>query len=536
MKLHNLVQGSPEWHQFRLEHFGASEAAPMLGLSANVKRTELLHMKHTGTPKEYSEWLQKNILDHGHVVEAQARPLIEAIIGEELYPVTCSDGKFSASCDGLTMDERIAFEHKQWNERLAACVRDQILPNEHIPQCQQILMITGAEKVIFTVSDGTPDNLVHMDVLPDPAWWDRIRAGWDRFEKDLAEYVPVVIPDKPQPAAIMQLPTLAIQIRGEVITSNLPAFARSAQTFLSTINMNLKTDEDFANAEETVKFCERAEKELDASKAAVIGQTATIDEVMRTIDYVKEQLRAKRLSLDKLVKTQKEAIKASLVSDARMAFAVHVRKAEEEIDPIRLVYPHPDFQAAIKNKRTLASLHDAINSTLANSKIEIDAIAQNVRRRLAWCRENVKGYGFLFADLQTIIYKADDDFQRLANDRIETHKAETAAKAEAQRIAMQAEADRLAELRARAKLAASTAATGDAPHPPRTGEAEAPKPVLIKTETRTPPAPSRALVLLARHDAAAFRQKYAAIRELAEVMQAIDGFLATPEDAVAAKG
>ena len=43
-------------------------------------------------------------------------------------------------------------------------------------------------------------------------------------------------------------------------------------------------------------------------------------------------------------------------------------------------------------------------------------------------------------------------------------------------------------------------------------------------------------VLLARHDAAAFRQKYAAIRELAEVMQAIDGFLATPEDAVAAKG
>ena len=91
MKIHELVQGSDEWAAFRLAHHGASEAAAMLGLSKKTTRSELLHMKHTGTPKEFSDWVQKNILDYGHEVEAMARPIIEELIGEDLYPVTCSN-------------------------------------------------------------------------------------------------------------------------------------------------------------------------------------------------------------------------------------------------------------------------------------------------------------------------------------------------------------------------------------------------------------------------------------------------------------
>ncbi len=77
MQIHDLVQGSSDWDLFRLERFGASEAAAMLGISTRVRRTELLHMKHTGTPKEFSDWVQANILDYGHHVEALARPLVE---------------------------------------------------------------------------------------------------------------------------------------------------------------------------------------------------------------------------------------------------------------------------------------------------------------------------------------------------------------------------------------------------------------------------------------------------------------------------
>lgn len=194
MKIHELTQGGDEWAAFRLTHHGASEAAAMLGLSKKTTRSELLRMKHTGMPKEFSDWAKKNILDYGHEVEAMARPIIEDLIGEDLYPVTCSNedegGILSASCDGLTMGYDTAFEHKQWNVELAASVAAGILPDEHLPQCQQIMLVTGAKRVIFTVSDGTPENLVWMEVHPDADWFERIRAGWAQFDRDLADYVP----------------------------------------------------------------------------------------------------------------------------------------------------------------------------------------------------------------------------------------------------------------------------------------------------------------------------------------------------------
>ena len=62
MKVHKLIQGSPEWHQFRLAHYGASEAAAMLGLSAKVTRTELLQAKKTGIAQASFEIALKDLV------------------------------------------------------------------------------------------------------------------------------------------------------------------------------------------------------------------------------------------------------------------------------------------------------------------------------------------------------------------------------------------------------------------------------------------------------------------------------------------
>ena len=92
MKIHELTQGSDEWAAFRLTHHGASEAAAMLGLSKKTTRSELLRIKHTGMPKEFSDWVQKNILDYGHEVEAMARPIIE-----DLFPAPAGMNRGSAA-------------------------------------------------------------------------------------------------------------------------------------------------------------------------------------------------------------------------------------------------------------------------------------------------------------------------------------------------------------------------------------------------------------------------------------------------------
>lgn len=451
MQIHNLVQGSPEWLEFRAKHHGASEAAAMLGLSKKVKRTELLHIKHTGNPKEFSDWVRANILDYGHEVEALARPLLEEDIGDELYPVTCSEGILSASCDGLTMNEDIAFEHKQWNASLSEAVRAGELPEEYMPQCQQVLMITKADKLIFVCSDGTPENFVSMEVFPDPEWFKRIIAGWAQFDIDLAEYSPKLLAEKPEADAIKTLPALAIMIRGEVINSNLPAFKAAADSFIENINVDLKTDEDFSNAEATVKYCADVEENLALAKKNIIAQTATIEDVMLTIDQVIKQVSGKRLMLDKLVKSKKEQIRESILSGVKLAYAEHVAALELEIKPIRLVYTTPDFAGAMKNKRTLASLHDSVDTLLANAKIATNELAADLRTKMTWVKEAHEGYGFLFMDLQTIIHKQNDDFQLLVNTRVNDHKAAEKKKEDDAREKIRLEEEAKATVKAKAE-------------------------------------------------------------------------------------
>ena len=438
MKIHELTQGSDEWAAFRLTHHGASEAAAMLGLSKKTIRSELLRIKHTGMPKEFSDWVQKNILDYGHEVEAMARPIIEGLIGEDLYPVTCSNedegGILSASCDGLTMGYDTAFEHKQWNAELAASIADGVLPEEYMPQCQQIMLVTGAKRVIFTVSDGTPENLVWMEVHPDADWFERVRAGWTQFDRDLADYVPPEVKPEAIGRAPDALPALRIELTGQVTASNLAEFRAQAQEVLNGIKADgLLTDEDFANADKTAKWCSGVESRIDAAKQDALAKTASIDELFRTLDAIKEDTRQVRLSLEKTVKAKKDALKLERISKAKSDFAAHVAALQSEIADVRLTVLTPDFGGAIKGLKTLTSVDNAIGVAMANAKIYADQQAADVREKLGWLGENAAEHRALLADLQQLIAKPLDDFKLMVTTRIDAHRRAEEARLEAER-------------------------------------------------------------------------------------------------------
>lgn len=421
--VHNLVQGSPEWHAFRMNYHGASEAAAMLGLSPNMKRTELLHIKKTATPKEFSRYVQERILDRGHELEAMARPLVEEDLGEELYPVTCSLGTESASCDGLTMAGDVAFEHKQWNEELATLVRDGIVPDSHMPQCQQILMVTGAKHVRFTVSDGSRERFVWTDVKPDQKWFDRIRAGWAQFDKDVEAYEPQPQEVKPEGRTPETLPALFVEVTGQVTASNLREYREHALAVFANINKDLKTDQDFADAENTVKWCSAVEERLAAAKQHALAQTASIDELFRTIDDISAEARRVRLELDKLVTRRKTEMKEAIIKGGRDEYAKHVESLKQETRGLWMELSTPDFAGAAKNKRSMASLQDAVDTCLANAKIAADAAAKELRAKLVVYDEHADHH-FLFSDLQQLIQKPMDDFLLTLTSRIEAHVRE----------------------------------------------------------------------------------------------------------------
>lgn len=440
MQIHNLVQGSPEWDQFRLEHNGASEAAAMLGISSTTKRNELLAAKKSGLPKEFSRFVQERVLDKGHEVEALARPIVEELIGDDLYPVTCSRGKLSASCDGLTDDKQTAMEHKQWNAELAAQVAGGEVPEHHMAQCQQILLVTEAKRVVFVVSDGTRDNMVHTTVVPDTKWFKLIERGWEQFEQDLADFTPAEPTDpKPTGRTPENLPALRIEISGEVRASNLQSFREHALAVFGGINRELSTDQQFADAEKTVKWCQDVEDRLAAAKQHALSQTASIDELFRTIDAVSAEARRVRLDLDKLVKARKEAIRGEIVADGQQALRDHIAALNTRLGKPYMPTVPADFAGVIKGKRSIDSLRDAVDSELARAKIAASEIADRIDANLKHLQEKASDHKFLFVDAATIVLKACDDLQSLVQNRIAEHERTEAARLEAQREQIRAE-------------------------------------------------------------------------------------------------
>lgn len=456
---HELIQGTPEWLEFRMNHDGASEAAAMLGISKKMSRNELLRMKSSGITKEFSDWVQKNILDYGHEVEALARPIVEKKLGIKLYPVVCSRGRMSASCDGKNMAGTVGWEHKQWNKELAASVAVGVLPEEHWPQVQQELLVTGAEKWIFTVSDGTEDNMVSMEVFPDPEKFETLRAGWAQFNKERETYVHVEVAEMPKAEVSIELPALFVHAKGQITEHNMEAFDLALTAKLVEVRaIALVTDQDFSNAKEAAKKFRETAKAIKLSKDAMLAQTETIGEAARKMDAWTKDLNSTALQLEKDVEREDLKKKEAMINKAALAFHAHVEMLEAETRPIQLNAQRPDFAGAIKGKSKYSSMQDSIDAALANGIIAADAVAKDVRAKLVWCKENAAGQSALFPDLQALMAKPMEDFTLTISTRIDKHKADEVAKLEAVRAQAEAAARAKIEAEAKAKADAESAA------------------------------------------------------------------------------
>lgn len=440
MIIHNVVQGSAEWHALRANHLTASEAPVMMAQSKLQTRKALLDTKKTGMSKEVSFFTQR-IFDKGHAVEDLARVIVEGMLGEDLFPIVGSLGKYLASMDGANLMGDTLFEHKQWNEELAAAVRAKELDAQYWIQLEQQLHVTGAERVIFVCSDGTKDKLVWMEYRAVPGRWESIADGWDLFMADLSTHV--VTEDKPKVVAeaLTELPSLSIMLTGEVKSSNLAVYKDFALKFVEGINTDLQTDQDFANAEAAVKFCEKAEKELELVKKAALAQTATIDELFRTVDSLKEAMRTKRLLLDKLVKTRKDAIRLELKQAADVELGKHIEGLNNNLRTVRLPSIAADFAGVMKGKRSIDSLKNAIDGEMVKAKGEATRLYGLYAENLTTIETLGVGYSQLFTDAQLLMAKPNDDLVLLINARIAEHqRAEQARQDE-----VRAEAERLQE-------------------------------------------------------------------------------------------
>ena len=428
MILIDLKQGSEEWKAHRIEKFNASEAASMLGLSPLMPRNDLLRMKKTGWNREYSDYVQKNIFNKGHKVEALARPIVEKLIGDELYPVVgvLEGTNLSASFDGLNIFQSIIFEHKQWNEELASSVRNGIIPNSHMPQIQQQLLVSGAEKCIFVVSDGTSEKMEMLEVKPCKKWFKRIMDGWKQFSVDLSNYEYEEIKEKPVGKAIAPLPMLSLKISGSVDSTNLPVVQDAVESLLKNVKTELITEQDFGDAQQIVKFCKKAEEELKRVKEDALNQTESICIVLNTIDDMSKKLRETRLTLDKLVKAETARIKNNKINETINEWNKFIESREERFDifpqGLKGLIPVPDFELAAKGTRSNKGLKEKLDTALANEKIKASDVILTATNNLDFFKESAESYKFLFSDLQDFILLPPEEFNKFVKDRIDDYK------------------------------------------------------------------------------------------------------------------
>lgn len=447
MNIIDAIQGSPEWLSVRAKHFTASEAPAMMGASKYQTRAELLRQKHTGLAADVDSNTQR-LFDRGHAAEAAARPIAEAIMGAELFPATGAveiDGlPLLASFDGVTMLEDVCWENKLFNAALADAVRAGQLEAHYFWQLEQQLLVSGAEKVYFTTSDGTPENTVGMWYESLPERRAALIAGWKQFAEDLANYQHTEPAREAVAEPQMALPSVSIQVNGSIaLIDNLDVFGEALTAYVERINKNPETDDDFATLEATVKNLKKAEDALDAAENGALAQAASIDTMRRTVAMLRDMARSNRLLIDKLVKSEKDNRRAEIVRTAQMELASYITKLNERIGGKWMpTFNDTRFADAIKGLKSLDSMRDKVAGALANAKIEANEVADRIEANRKAIPEDKM---FLFPDFAAVCTKPAEDFDALLSLRYGQHlkREET----ERERIRNE-EADKLAQQQA----------------------------------------------------------------------------------------
>jgi predicted phage-related endonuclease len=483
MKIHDVVQGSTEWHALRSTTYNASDAPAMLGCSPYQTRSELIKRLATGIAPEVDAETQRRF-DDGHRFEALARPLAVEIIGEELYPISGSedfglDKPLGASLDGCTITDEILWEHKSLNDELRAILPEQIvgevfvgsaalgakLAKVYRVQMEQQLMISGAQKVLFTASKWNRDDTLvearHCWYESDPALRAEILAGWKQLAEDVKAYVPPATSavEKIVAEPVEALPAPVVKVTGQIaLVDNFKAFEERLREFLADkLIREPKTDEDFVNLDGQIRAMKAARESLKAAEAQMLAQVQPVDMAKKTKDMLDDLLQKNVSMAEKILGAEKERRKGEIVAVGVKGLADHIASLNQRLGKAYMPPVPADFGGAVRGLKSLTSMEDKVATELARAKIAASEIADKLQKNLEYLREHAADFKHLFPDTEQIIGKAHDDLQALVQNRITAHKQAEEKRLEAERARIREEEERKANEKAQAELAARQA-------------------------------------------------------------------------------
>ena len=191
MKILEIEQGSPEWHQARCGLPTAScfdKIIDATGKQSKSRKKYLYQLAGERITGKAEETYQNGAMLRGKEMEGEARELYELVTGETVQQVglCLADGKFQygASPDGLVGEDGGLEIKCPLIVNAVTYLIDGKLPSDYFQQVQGQLLVTGRKWVDFlSYYPGMKPLLIR--ILPDPEFQQLLKAELESFCKEL---------------------------------------------------------------------------------------------------------------------------------------------------------------------------------------------------------------------------------------------------------------------------------------------------------------------------------------------------------------
>ena len=171
-RIERLHQNTPEWHRWRMQGIGASDAPVIMG-ETPFKTAKMLWALKTGRLREQPAGLAAR---RGRELEHFARQAYELQTGTQMEPLCLVHQELEwmrASLDGLSFDGSTLLEIKcplSLSDRVAA--QQGAVPSQYHAQLQHQLEVSGAERAHYWSFSGTEGVLI--EIRPDREYAKRL--------------------------------------------------------------------------------------------------------------------------------------------------------------------------------------------------------------------------------------------------------------------------------------------------------------------------------------------------------------------------
>lgn len=227
---------------------------------------------------------------------------------------------------------------------------------------------------------------------------------------------------------------LIIKINGAVSSSNFEEFESSVMEKVQSINTDLQTDDDFAEAEGAIKVFKSTEINIAQAKQDGINQTKDISDLFTMMDKLSDKIRTTRLKLEKDVKQEKERRKNEVFENG--VSIVISAASDSTVPPHAFTVDREAIKKAIHGKKSIEKMRAAVQEEVDRQIQNLKNLQEIVNTNTAEIEKAETEFPGLFPDKTNLVAQQPEIITATIKSRIDSFKL---AEIEKQKKAEEAE-------------------------------------------------------------------------------------------------